>query len=119
MTISVDESHLCFRGLCLVSDKDKAIKNEYETDGHVAAEVWKKHLKRLPEKGISYEPHHDFSICENNYADHLCNDCTANQRLCFHFTDSTIPLFLESEISSFLPSFVTVLASLCWPWSEI
>ena len=40
-------------------------------------------------------------ICENKGADHLCSNCTADQRLCFRYSDSTIPLLLKSEISSF------------------
>ena len=40
-------------------------------------------------------------ICENNGADQLCSNCTADQRLCFRYTDSTIPIPLKSEISSF------------------
>ena len=36
----------------------------------------------------------------------------------FHYTDSTIPLFLKSEISSFYPSSVAAQAGLCQTWSE-
>ena len=36
-----------------------------------------------------------FCICENKDADQLCD-----QRLCFRYTDSTIPLLPKSEISS-------------------
>ena len=35
-------------------------------------------------------------IAENKGADQLCSDCTADQRLCFRFSDRTIPLFLKS-----------------------
>ena len=35
-----------------------------------------------------------FCICENKDADRLCSYCESDQRLCFHSTDSTIPLFL-------------------------
>ena len=48
-----------------------------------------------------------------NGADRLCSDHTANQRLCFHYTNSTIALLLTSEISRFLPASVTVQVSLC------
>ena len=34
------------------------------------------------------------------------SDCEADQRLCFRYTDSTIPLPLKSDISSFYPSSV-------------
>ena len=62
-------------------------------------------------------------ICENKDADQLCSNCTADyctadQRLCFRYTDSTIPLLLKSEISSFQPSSVTVQADLCQTWLE-
>ena len=39
-------------------------------------------------------------ICENKDADQLRGSREADQRLCFRNTDSTIPLFSESEISS-------------------
>ena len=41
-----------------------------------------------------------FYICENKGADQLCSDCTADQRLCFRYMDSTIPLLSKSKISS-------------------
>ena len=41
----------------------------------------------------------------------------ANQRLCFRYTDSTLPLLFKSEISSFQPA-VTVQPDLCQTWSE-
>ena len=40
------------------------------------------------------------SICENKDADQLRGDRKADQRLCFRYTDSTIPLLPKSEISS-------------------
>ena len=42
----------------------------------------------------------------------------ADQRLCFRYTDSTIPLLPKSEISSLCPSSVVVQPSLCRTWSE-
>ena len=39
-------------------------------------------------------------ICENKGADQLSSYCEADQRLCFCYTDSTIPLLLISKISS-------------------
>ena len=44
-----------------------------------------------------------FCICENKDADYR----KADQRLCFRYTDSTIPLLPKSEILSFYPSSVT------------
>ena len=42
----------------------------------------------------------DFCICENKDADQLRGNREADQRLCFHHLDSTIPLLSKSEISS-------------------
>ena len=50
-----------------------------------------------------------FCICENKDAD---------QRLCFRYTDSTIPLLSKSEISSLSPSSVAVQPGLCRTRSE-
>ena len=43
------------------------------------------------------------TICigENKDADQLRGDREADQRLCFRYKDSTLPLLLKSEISSF------------------
>ena len=43
------------------------------------------------------------TICkgENKDADQLRGNREADQRLCFRYWDSTIPLLLKSEISSF------------------
>ena len=57
-------------------------------------------------------------VCENKDADQLRSNCEADQRLCFCYTDSTLHLFLKSEISSFKPASVTVQPSLCRTWSE-
>ena len=46
----------------------------------------------------------DFCICENKDIDQLRGNREADQRLCFRYTDSTIPLLSESEISSLLLS---------------
>ena len=42
----------------------------------------------------------DFCICENNDPDQLHGNREADQRLCFCYIDSTIPLLSKSEISS-------------------
>ena len=60
----------------------------------------------------------EFCICENKDADQLRSNREADQRLCFHYSDSTIPLFPKSEISSPLPSSVVVQRGLCRTWSE-
>ena len=41
-----------------------------------------------------------------------------NERPCFRYTDSTIPLLPKSEISSLQPSSVAVQPGLCRTWSE-
>ena len=43
------------------------------------------------------------TICigENKGADQLRGNREADQRLCFRYSDSTVPLLLKSEISSF------------------
>ena len=60
------------------------------------------------------------TICigENKGADQLRSNCEADQRLCFRYTDSTIPLLSKFKISSLLPSSVTVQPDLCQTWSE-
>ena len=41
-----------------------------------------------------------FCICENKDADHLRGNREDDQRLCFRYTDSTIPLLIKSVISN-------------------
>ena len=55
------------------------------------------------------------TICigENKGADQLRSNCEADQRLCFRYSDSTIPLLLKSEISSFYLFPVLVQVGLC------
>ena len=60
----------------------------------------------------------DFCLCENKDADQLCSNCTADQRLCFHCSDSTIPPQPLPKISRFYLSSETVQAGLCQTWSE-
>ena len=59
-----------------------------------------------------------FCICENKDADQLRGNREADQRLCFRYTDSTIPLLSESEISSLWPYSVIAQPGLCLTWSE-
>ena len=51
-----------------------------------------------------------FCICENKDADQLCGNRTTDQRLCFRYLDSTIPLLPKYKISS--PSHLQWLNSL-------
>ena len=62
------------------------------------------HLYWYYNLGLQYEPPHEKpTICigENKDADQLCGNREADQRLRFSCSDSTIPLQLISEISSF------------------
>ena len=59
-----------------------------------------------------------FCICENKDTDQLRGNSEADQRLCFHYKDSTITLLPKSEISSVYPSSVAVQPGLCGTWSE-
>ena len=71
---------------------------------------------------MQFEPRHEktgfLHIYENKDADQLCGNRTAYQRLCFRYTDSTIPLLPRSGIPSLLPSSVAVQPGLCRTWSE-
>ena len=60
------------------------------------------------------------TICmgENKDADQLRGNRGADQRLCFRYSYSTIPLLLKSEISSFQLFSVLVQAGLCRTCSE-
>ena len=60
----------------------------------------------------------DLCICENKGADQLRGNREADQRLCFRYSDSTIPLVPKSEISSFWLYSVIVQPGLCRTWSE-
>ena len=40
----------------------------------------------------------DFCLSENKGADQLCSNCTADQRLCFRYTDNIYPKFQASSI---------------------
>ena len=59
-----------------------------------------------------------FCICENKDADQLRGNREADQRLCFRYTDSKIPLLAKSEISSIKASSFVVHSGLCETWSE-
>ena len=59
----------------------------------------------------------DFCLCENKGADQLRSDCKADQRLCFCYMDSTIPLLSKLKISR-CPAIFCAQLSLCRTWSE-
>ena len=54
-----------------------------------------------------------FCICENKDAEQLRSNCTADQRHCFRYIDTTIPLLSKSEISSLQQPSVAVQLGLC------
>ena len=59
-----------------------------------------------------------FCICENRDADQLHGgNRTADQRLCFRYIVSTIPL-LPIKISNLYPSSAEAQPGLCLTWSE-
>ena len=60
----------------------------------------------------------DCCLCENKDADQLRGNREADQRLCFCYIDSPIPLLSEYKISSLYPSCVLVEPGLCGSWSE-
>ena len=51
-------------------------------------------------------------------ADQLRGNREVDQRLCFRYTDSTIPLLPKFEIASLKLSSVVVQPGLCRTWSE-
>ena len=57
-------------------------------------------------------------MCENKDADQLRSNCEADQHLCFRYSNSTLPLLLKSEISSFWLFSVSVQLGLCRTCSE-
>ena len=57
-------------------------------------------------------------ICENKDADQLRGNREADQRLCFRYLDSTIPLLPKYKISSVYPSPVAAQPGLCQTWSK-
>ena len=59
-----------------------------------------------------------FCLCENKDADQLRGNREADQRLCFRYTDSIIPLLPKSEISSLQPYSVIAQLGLCRTWSK-
>ena len=68
--------------------------NEYRVSLPVGFKWQYLHLSRLMGKPA-------ICIGENKGADQLRGNREADQRLCFHYSDSTIPLLLKSRISSF------------------
>ena len=59
-----------------------------------------------------------FCICENKDADQLRCNCAAHQRLCFRYSDSTMPLVLKSKISGLLSSSEAAQPGLSGTWTQ-
>ena len=59
-----------------------------------------------------------FCICENKDEDQLRGYREADQRPCFRYIDSTIPLLSKSEIVSLWSSSVADQSGLCRTWWE-
>ena len=59
-----------------------------------------------------------FCICGNKGEDQLCGNRTDDQRLCFCYIDSTIPLLSKSKSSNLETSSVAIQNGLCLTWSE-
>ena len=59
-----------------------------------------------------------FCICEKKDLDQLRSNCAADQRLCFRYTDTTMPLVPKSKISSLKLFSVAVQPGMCRTWSE-
>ena len=55
-----------------------------------------------------------FCLCENKDTDQLCGNRTADQRLCFRYIDSTIPLLPKSGIFKPLAIFDGCTAWFVW-----
>ena len=58
-----------------------------------------------------------FCICENKDADQLRSNREGDQRLCFRYIVSKIPLLPKYKISSLYPSSVCLQPGLCPTWS--
>ena len=61
---------------------------------HFVMQLYVNYLSRVMRKP-------DFCICENKDANQLRGNREADQRLCFRYTDSTIPLLPKYKMSSF------------------
>ena len=59
-----------------------------------------------------------FCMCKNKGADQIRGNREADQRLCFRYIESTIPLLPIYKISSIKPSCVVAQPGLSGAWSE-
>ena len=89
-----------FRNACLQRKKSSAYW-KFEMHVHMTLPVEKyagntirDYISRLMGKPT-------ICICENKGADQLRGNREADQRLCFRYSDNTVPLLLKFEISRF------------------
>ena len=76
------------------ADAKVKAKDEQANLLHVSVDLlWRSHMSLVMRKPV-------FCICKNKDADQLRGNREADQRLCFRYMDSTIPLLSKSEISS-------------------
>ena len=80
---------------CGSSDTSLQIVADYKEYVKIVDNLQSKHLLGL----VVRKP--AFCICENKDADQLRGNREADQRLCFRYTDSKLPLLPKYEISSF------------------
>ena len=78
------------RGNVILINHETLVK---DTDTRSLVKEYVNYMSRIVRK-------QDYCLCENKGADQLRSNCEADQRLCFRYSDSTIPLLLKSEISS-------------------
>ena len=96
LTCVWEATDLAFRNLLFVESKSNLLVSK------IFFSFWKQipgilhlfHRSRIVRKP-------DFCLGESKGADQLRGNREADQRLCFRYSDSTIPLLLKSEISSF------------------
>ena len=111
-------SHFCFIGLSIFiaiycnapvrgagdSGDTAGLKCQYLTSDESwqcrgCARILISRKNRIPFGGHMGKP--TICMCENKGTDQLRSNCEADQRLCFRYSDNTVPLLLKSEISSF------------------
>ena len=89
------------------------MQNTSECSMHPWLNIHSIHLKHAQSL---YEPPREKN---NNLHRQRCrSNYEADQRLCFHYTDSIVTLLLKSEISSFKPVSFTAQTGLCKTCSE-
>ena len=114
ISINIDILHSLFlHSPVLQSEKVNGRENAHEDKNakiisheNKLAYSTRNHMSRVVRKPA-------FWICENKDADQLRGNREADQRLCFRYTDSIIPLLSKSEISSFYSSSDAAQPGLC------